>query len=130
MGSIPVSRASNGYKARPSVRELARRHTKIAIQRIKQLCDGAESEAVQLGAANSLLDRGWGRPTQEITGADGGPLVVLTRSFDADEPLTIEHAGAAFTDPSGNAIEPNATTGPSTNTGSTPTPSAELPRKP
>ena len=58
------------------VRELARAHTEAAITKLVQIMEKGESEQAQLGAANSLLDRGWGKPTQPIAGVDEGPLEV------------------------------------------------------
>jgi hypothetical protein len=57
--------ASDVPRARKSAKEIARRHTLRAIKRINSLID-AESEAVQLGAANAILDRGWGKPSQHM----------------------------------------------------------------
>ena len=61
------------------VRELARRHTPEAIERlVKEMKDGDTSH-VRIGAANSLLDRAWGKPTQPLAGdADELPAVLTT----------------------------------------------------
>lgn len=48
------------------VRDLARKHTTTAINRLAYLCEHAKNEAVQRAAAEALLDRGWGRPAQGI----------------------------------------------------------------
>lgn len=37
--------------------------------------------AARVAAANSLLDRGWGRPDQLHTGPDGGDIVVTIRQI-------------------------------------------------
>ncbi len=67
-------------RARKTAKEIARRHTIRAIKKQAALMDQAESEAVQLAASQALLNRGWGQPTQdhEISGKDGGPIVVVT----------------------------------------------------
>lgn len=54
------------------VRELARKHTTAAIE---ALVKSLEDPKQRVAAANALLDRGYGKPVQEITGADGGPLL-------------------------------------------------------
>lgn len=55
------------------VRELARQYTTQAVEAlVETLKDGGWSAKV--AAANVLLDRGWGKSEQPITGADGGPL--------------------------------------------------------
>jgi hypothetical protein len=41
---------------------------------VRVVKEGADPVAV--AAANSLLDRGYGKPVQAITGADSGPLVI------------------------------------------------------
>lgn len=55
---------------------LAREHTKAAV---KALVDALEDDKLKVAAAQALLDRGWGRPTQttEISGPQGSPLSIL-----------------------------------------------------
>jgi hypothetical protein len=48
------------------LKELAAQYTEDSIHTLVMLRDHAESEQVRLQAANSLLDRGHGRPRQEI----------------------------------------------------------------
>lgn len=50
-----------------------------------RLLDHADSEPVQLGAAMALLDRGWGKPAQEMTGAGGGPIIIRTGVIRASD---------------------------------------------
>lgn len=54
------------------VRDLARQHTEAAIQ---ALVLSLTDDRHRVAAAQALLDRGWGKPVQEVTGADGGPLL-------------------------------------------------------
>lgn len=63
-----------GFKA---ARELARRHTVEALETLIALMRSSRSEQVQLAAANAILDRGWGKPTQALSveGEDGNPTV-------------------------------------------------------
>jgi hypothetical protein len=48
-------------------------------------------------AATSLLDRGWGKAPQQLTGEDGGDIRVTIRQIlvnatqSEPDPLTIEH---------------------------------------
>jgi hypothetical protein len=65
---------------------LCRAHT---VEAVNALVAALADDKTRVAAAVALLDRGWGKPTQEITGADGGPLVEgLTIQFirpgDAD----------------------------------------------
>ncbi len=59
------------------IRELAREKTETAIQTLIQVCETGESEAARVAAANAILDRGWGKPTQPLDGdGEGGPIKV------------------------------------------------------
>lgn len=63
-------------KVAAEVKALAREYGAEAIDKLVALMRGAEDEKTQLNAAESLLDRGYGRPTQAISGDDGGPVRV------------------------------------------------------
>jgi hypothetical protein len=55
------------------VRELAREYTIEAIATLAAvMADG--SGPAKVAAANAMLDRGWGKAEQPITGEDGGPI--------------------------------------------------------
>jgi Family of unknown function (DUF5681) len=59
------------------VRELARAHTGEAIETLVSIMTNTKSApAARVSAANSLLDRGYGKPPQHITGEDGPSYVV------------------------------------------------------
>jgi hypothetical protein len=55
------------------VRELARAYTTSAIETLARVMATGSPNA-QVGAANSLIDRGWGKAEQPITGAEGGAV--------------------------------------------------------
>jgi len=59
-------------KVNAYVRDLARAHTEAAIN---ALAEALKNERTSVAAATALLDRGYGKPVQEIVGADGGPLL-------------------------------------------------------
>jgi hypothetical protein len=66
----------SGNKIGSDVRALARDHTADAIDTLANIMrDKAAPPQAQVMAANALLDRAWGKPTQAISGPDGGPLV-------------------------------------------------------
>lgn len=74
--------------------KLAKEHTQTAIDTLVEICkDRTKSEAARVTAANSLLDRGWGRPMQSIQheAKDGAPLVTFLESLkdDEDEPKAL-----------------------------------------
>jgi hypothetical protein len=56
--------------------ELARSHTKTALDTLVKVAKSGDSEAARVTAATALLDRGYGRPTQshEHSGPNGGPI--------------------------------------------------------
>lgn len=49
-----------------SISELARQHAVEAIETLVSVAKGGESEAAKVSAANAILDRGYGRPSQAI----------------------------------------------------------------
>ncbi|MBA9063122.1 hypothetical protein GGQ91_002510 [Methylobacterium fujisawaense] len=62
-------------KASARVRDAAREHTEAAIQVLVDIAMSGESEAARVAAANAILDRGYGKPTQPIDGdGEGGAI--------------------------------------------------------
>lgn len=59
----------------PDVKAQAREHTPRAIATLVACLDD-DNGKTRVAAAVALLDRGWGRPAQAITGAEGGPVMV------------------------------------------------------
>lgn len=72
-------------KETKDVKELARQHTKEAIDRLAYWMREGDGKA-SISAAQALLDRAWGRPPQalEHSGADGAPLQVVVKKFEYD----------------------------------------------
>jgi hypothetical protein len=58
-------------KKESKVQELARLHTEAAILTLVKCLDEPRE---RVPAAVALLDRGWGKPTQPLTGEDGEKL--------------------------------------------------------
>lgn len=57
------------------LRLLVRTHTEAAIKTLVEVMRSKESpESARVSAATALLDRGYGKPSQAITGGDGGPV--------------------------------------------------------
>ncbi|WP_394729060.1 DUF5681 domain-containing protein [Altererythrobacter sp. GH1-8] len=46
--------------------DLAREHTVEAVETLVQIATGGESENARVSAAIALLDRGWGKPRQDL----------------------------------------------------------------
>jgi hypothetical protein len=60
------------------VQEAARSHTADALAALARIAaDAAAPPAAQVAAANSLLDRAWGKPTQPIEASGGITLEQL-----------------------------------------------------
>ena len=63
-------------RALTDIRSLARAHTEKAINVLAGIMQQESApEAARVAAANSLLDRGWGKPTQAIVGSNDDPPV-------------------------------------------------------
>jgi hypothetical protein len=62
-------------KAPTEIRSLARSHTRAALTVLAAIMnkDGAP-EAARVAAANALLDRGWGKPTQALSADPDNPF--------------------------------------------------------
>jgi hypothetical protein len=82
----------------PNVSELARSHTRRAIQVLANISyDEAQPGSTRVAAISLLLDRGWGKCGQPVTGPNGDDKIeVVIRHLVADRvniPKTIEHDG-------------------------------------
>lgn len=72
-------------KAPTEIRSLARSHTASALKTLAAISKNAKApSAARVAAAVALLDRGWGKPSQAITGKDGGPIETMELSNLSD----------------------------------------------
>lgn len=63
---------------RRTLTELARDHTEDAVKTLAAIMlNGRATAAARVTAANSILDRGWGKAPQAITGPNGGPISTI-----------------------------------------------------
>ena len=76
-------------KATVEVRELARAYGPAAVDELARLAFNADSETVRVAASRELLDRGYGRPTQPITG--DGEASKVTFIIEGGPPLRIDN---------------------------------------
>jgi len=53
----------------------------MAINTLVTLARRGKSESARVNAANYLLDRGWGRAAQPVTGADGQDIKITIRTI-------------------------------------------------
>ena len=65
-------------KDQAEVRELARSHAPEAIDTLVQIMRTSKSQVTRKLAADSLLDRAYGKPNQSLSNPDGGPLPLDT----------------------------------------------------
>ena len=62
-------------KAPTEIRSLARTHTEKAINVLVGIMEQTDAPpAARVAAVSALLDRGWGKAAQPITGEDEGPI--------------------------------------------------------
>jgi hypothetical protein len=66
-------------KAPADIRSLARSYTKTCIKTLVGIAaEPTAPAAARVSAAEALLNRGWGKPAQPLTGEDGGPILIQT----------------------------------------------------
>jgi hypothetical protein len=80
-GSKPGERRGGRQKGTPNkvgaeIKALAGQHTPAALKTLVSVMQSSTSDAARVAAAKELLDRGHGKATQPVSGADGGPLIV------------------------------------------------------
>lgn len=62
------------------VASYARGYTEKALTTLAKIMEDVEAPpTARVAAANSILDRGWGKPLQTISGDPDNPLSVITR---------------------------------------------------
>jgi hypothetical protein len=63
------------------VRSLARSYTELSITVLGGIAQNSESDAARVSACTVLLDRGWGKAAQPVTGAGGEDIQVTIRTI-------------------------------------------------
>jgi hypothetical protein len=67
-------------KALTEIRSLARSHTRTALNVLVGIMRSNDATAAaRVSAANAILDRGWGKATQQIETGEGGALEMIHR---------------------------------------------------
>jgi hypothetical protein len=67
-------------KAIAEIRSLARSHTKTAVNVLVGVMRSKDAtHAARVSAANSILDRGWGKAAQALGNSDDGTLELIHR---------------------------------------------------
>jgi hypothetical protein len=71
-------------KSLTEIRSLARSHTRTAINILVGIMRSKDATApARVSAANTILDRGWGKPPQAIQNGDHGALELIHK-IDSD----------------------------------------------
>ena len=60
------------------VQSLARSYTKRAIEVLGGIAESSEQDAARVSACAQLLDRGWGKAAQPVTGKNGDDDIRVT----------------------------------------------------
>jgi hypothetical protein len=79
-GKIPKRSGSKMAKALTEIRSLARTYTRTAIRVLVGVMSSPKaSAAAKVAAANSILDRGWGKARQPVGNGEDGVLELIHR---------------------------------------------------
>lgn len=74
-------------KASAEIRSLARAHTPKAINTLVGIMNEKKApSAARVAAANSILDRGWGKAPTVLEDGDGNPLSIAVVRFADNNP--------------------------------------------
>ena len=73
-------------KATGEIRDLAKQYTAKALRALVDVLEDSDSDPARVSAANAILDRGWGRPSQTVEhgGLGGGPIKHIVQVSDED----------------------------------------------
>jgi hypothetical protein len=67
-------------KSVTEIKSLARSHTRTALNVLVAVMRNTKAAApARIAAANAILDRGWGKPTQAVDNGDGRALELIHR---------------------------------------------------
>lgn len=66
-------------KTPTEIRSLARAHTEAAINCLVGVMENSTSDPAKVAAANSLMDRGWGKAAQPIENGEDGAFELIHR---------------------------------------------------
>ena len=78
------------------IRELARQHTGTALRTLIEIAERGENESARVAAANSLLDRGYGKPAVPVVPADLPEVITINFGTELRPPNGAS-GGAAHT---------------------------------
>lgn len=78
-GSKPGERRGGRVKGVPNkataeIKAIAQPYSAKAVSTLAHIMENGKSERARVSAANSILDRAWGKAPQAVTGPDGGAI--------------------------------------------------------
>lgn len=65
-----------------NIREMAARYSGLAIETLVNIAQRSKNEGNRLNAANALLDRAHGKPSQSVANADNQPFKIVVEWDD------------------------------------------------
>lgn len=79
------TRAKRGKAADPNdaIQKLARKYAKAAMEQLAVQMKSAPEKAVRVSAANAILDRAYGKPTQQVNSKVDANINVTLKGTDA-----------------------------------------------
>lgn len=77
------------------MRSLARQHTSFAVRVLVGIARQSKSEPARVAAATQLLDRGWGKPQQDLT-VSGDVQVIIRKMLEGDDAKVIDVVAQAL----------------------------------
>ena len=98
------------YNLPVDLRSKARSYTDFALEVLVGVARSRKcAPAARVTAAGMILDRGWGKPDQSVTGHDGGQLKIIVRHL-IDNP-DVSSGGPAMIDVTPNQLEDDSEDG-------------------
>ena len=96
---MPFKKGTSGNpggrpKELAGIRELARENASLAIQTLVDVATNGRSESARVQASTALLDRGYGKPAQDLAVEDHRTVRQLSR----DELMVIANGGVVYRD--------------------------------
>lgn len=71
-----------------NIKSLARAHTESAIKVLAGIMNQpTAADSARVAAATALMDRGWGKPTQPVSGDDDAPPILHKIIREVVDPL-------------------------------------------